>query len=37
MMFDVVSLALPQITAGRVRPLAVASKARVGVLPACRP
>ena len=33
MMFDVVSLALPQITAGRVRPLAVASKERVAVLP----
>src|SRR4029079_8385425 len=31
MMFDVVSLALPQITAGRVRP--VASKERVAVLP----
>src|SRR6478735_5316951 len=33
MMFDVVSLALPQITAGRVRPFAVASKERVAVLP----
>ena len=33
MMFDVVSLALPQITAGRVRPLAVAAKQRVAMLP----
>jgi len=33
MMFDVVSLALPQIQAGRVRPLAVAAKQRVAVLP----
>ena len=33
MMFDVVSLALPQIAAGKVRPLAVAAKERVAVLP----
>ena len=33
MMFDVVSLALPQIQAGRVRPLAVSAKERVAVLP----
>ena len=33
MMFDVVSLALGPIHAGRVRPLAVATKQRVGVLP----
>ena len=33
MMFDVVSLALPQITAGRVRALAVAAKQRVAMLP----
>jgi tripartite-type tricarboxylate transporter receptor subunit TctC len=33
MMFDVVSLALPQITAGRVRPIAVAAKQRVAMLP----
>ena len=33
MMFDVVSLALPQIQAGRVRPLAVAAKQRVAALP----
>src|SRR5205085_3405649 len=33
MMFDVVSLALPQITAGRVRPLAVAARERVAMLP----
>ena len=33
MMFDVVSLALPQIQSGRVRPLGVATKQRVAVLP----
>ncbi len=33
MMFDVVSLALPQIKAGRVRALGVAAKQRVAVLP----
>ena len=33
MMFDVVSLALGSIHAGRVRPLGVATKQRVGVLP----
>jgi tripartite-type tricarboxylate transporter receptor subunit TctC len=33
MMFDVVSLAVPQIQGGRVRALAVASKQRVSVLP----
>ena len=33
MMFDVVSLALPSIKAGRVRPLGVAAKERVAVLP----
>jgi tripartite-type tricarboxylate transporter receptor subunit TctC len=33
MMFDVVSLALPQIQGGRVRALAVGSKERVSVLP----
>ena len=33
MMFDVVSLALGPIHAGRVRPLAVATNQRVGVLP----
>ena len=33
MMFDVVSLAVPQIHAGKVRPLAVAAKQRVAVLP----
>jgi tripartite-type tricarboxylate transporter receptor subunit TctC len=33
MMFDVVSLALPSIAAGRVRPLAVAAKQRVAMLP----
>ena len=33
MMFDVVSLALPRSSAGRVRPLAVAAKQRVAVLP----
>ncbi len=33
MMFDVVSLALPQITAARVRALAVAAKQRVAMLP----
>src|SRR4051812_33017218 len=33
MMFDVVSLALPSIHAGRVRPLAVAAKQRVAMLP----
>jgi tripartite-type tricarboxylate transporter receptor subunit TctC len=33
MMFDVVSLAAPQIQAGRVRPLGVAAKQRVAVLP----
>jgi tripartite-type tricarboxylate transporter receptor subunit TctC len=33
MMFDVVSLAVPQIQGGRVRALAVASKERVSVLP----
>jgi tripartite-type tricarboxylate transporter receptor subunit TctC len=33
MMFDVVSLALGPIHAGRVRPLAVATNKRVGVLP----
>ena len=33
MMFDVVSLAVPQIQGGRVRPLGVAAKERVAVLP----
>jgi len=33
MMFDVVSLAVPQIQGGRVRALAVAAKQRVAVLP----
>jgi tripartite-type tricarboxylate transporter receptor subunit TctC len=33
MMFDVVSLAVPQIQAGRVRPLGVAAKQRVAMLP----
>ncbi len=33
MMFDVVTLALPQIKAGRVRALGVAAKQRVAVLP----
>jgi tripartite-type tricarboxylate transporter receptor subunit TctC len=33
MMFDVVSLALPQIQAGRVRPIAVSARERVAVLP----
>jgi tripartite-type tricarboxylate transporter receptor subunit TctC len=33
MMFDVVSLALPSIRGGRVRPIAVATKQRVSVLP----
>jgi tripartite-type tricarboxylate transporter receptor subunit TctC len=33
MMFDVVSLALPQIKAGRVRALGVAAKERVAALP----
>ena len=37
MMFDVVSLALPQITAGRVRPLAVARRSASRCCPTCRP
>ena len=36
MMFDVVSLALPQIKAGRVRALGVAAKSASRCCPRCR-